>query len=407
MRREPFPSWPAFGEAEEKSLWEVLRSRSWGGYNENVRQFEEAFAALHQVRYAVSCANGTVALEVALRAVGIQCGDEVIVPPFTFVSTATSALLCHGVPVFADIDRTSLNLSPDAAKAAITSRTRAIVAVHFGGHPADMDALTDIAGRRGIALVEDAAHAHGATWRDIPVGNFGAAATFSFQAFKLMTSGEGGAVLTNSHELAEKMWGYCNHGRRKGSGWYEHFTLGSNYRITGFQAALLCAQLEKLPEQIRIRAENVHYLRQQLRGFPGITLPEQDPRVGRHPHYLVTLRYDREQFEGIGRNLFIQALQAEGIPALPTYGYPLYKNPLFGKNALPPCRCGAWKAPQEYETLFLPESERICREGIWLEHHLFLGSRKDVDDILAAMEKVRRCASALRGAHAPEDSSPP
>ena len=396
VRRKPFSTWPAFGDAEEKSLLEVLRSGSWGGYNEKVNQFEESFAALHKIRYAISCANGTVALEVALRALGIQCGDEIIVPPFTFVSTATSVLLCHGVPVFVDIDPATFNISPSAVEAAITPRTRAIIAVHFGGHPADMDALTGIAKRHGVALIEDAAHAHAATWRDTPVGNFGSAATFSFQAFKLVTSGEGGVIVTNSSELAEKIWGYCNQGRRRGSGWFEHFTLGSNYRITGFQAALLCAQLEKLPEQIRTRTENVRYLRERLREFPGITIAEDDPRVGRHPHYLVTLRYDQRGVGGVERDLFIQALQAEGIPAQPTYPYPLYRNPLFRKDALPLCRCGAWEASQEYDSLFLPESERICQDGIWLEHYLFLGTRKDVDDVLAAFEKVRRFAPYLR-----------
>lgn len=396
VRRKLFSMWPSFGDEEERSLLEVLRSGSWGGYNQKVSQFEESFATLHNIRYAISCANGTVALEVALRALGIQCGDEVIVPPITFVSTATSVLLCHGVPVFADIDPTTLNISPPAVEAAITPRTRAIIAVHFGGHPADMDALTEIAKRHGLALIEDAAHAHAATWRDTPVGNFGSAGTFSFQAFKLMTSGEGGVIVTNSPELAEKIWGYCNQGRRRDSGWFEHFTLGSNYRITGFQAALLCAQLEKLPEQNRTRTENVRYLREQLREFPGITLPEDDPRVGQHPHYLVTLRYDPQGFGDVGRDLFIQALQAEGIPAQPTYPYPLYRNPLFRKDALPPCRCGAWKASQKYESLFLPESEQICRDGIWLEHYLFLGTKKDVDDVLAAFAKVRQFAHRLR-----------
>ena len=396
VREKPFYSWPAFGDAEKKSLLEVLRSGSWGGYNEKVNQFEASFAALHQVQHAISCANGTVALEVTLRALGIQCGDEVIVPPFTFVSTVTSVLLCHGAPVFVDIDPISLGLSPQAVEAAITPRTRAIIAVHFGGHPADMDALTNIAKRHGVALIEDAAHAHGATWRNTPVGNFGSMATFSFQAFKLVTSGEGGVIVTNSSELAEKLWSYCNQGRQRGSGWFEHFTLGSNYRITGFQAALLCAQLEKLPEQTRTRMENVQYFRNRLQGFPGVMLPEDDPRVGQHPHYLVTLRYNKEEFEGIERDRFIQAMQAEGIPAQPTYPYPLYGNPLFRDNALPPCQCGNWRPTQKYDSLFLPESERICRDGIWLEHSLFLGTRKDVDDIVTAFEKVRRFAHSLR-----------
>jgi dTDP-4-amino-4,6-dideoxygalactose transaminase len=395
VRRGPFLDWPVFGREEEELLQEVLRSRAWGGYSAQVEEFEAAFARMHAVRHAISCCNGTVALELALRALDLECGEEVIVPPITFVSTATAVMICHGVPVFADIDPKTLNLSPSAVEASITPRTRAMIAVHFGGHPADLDALTAIAERGGLALIEDAAHAHGAAWRGTPVGNFGVAATFSFQAFKLMTAGEGGAVLTNSSAIAEKVWSYCNLGRRKGAGWFEHFSLGSNYRLTGFQAAVLCAQLKRLLEQNCRRAENVRYFRQQMRSFPGLALAEDDGRVTHHPHYIITLRYDPAAFAGVERDLFLRALQAEGIPAQPTYPYPLYRNALFRKESLPPCGCGKWSTPQDYESLFLPESERICKEGLWLEHYLFLGTHQDVDDVIAAFEKIQQCAGSL------------
>jgi dTDP-4-amino-4,6-dideoxygalactose transaminase len=395
VRTTPFCPWPVYGTEEEESLLQVLRSGSWGGYNEKVEEFEAAFAALHRVRHAISCANGTVALEATLQALGVQCGDEVIVPPFTFVATATSVLACHGAPVFVDIDPATLNLSPISVEAAITPRTKAIIAVHFGGLPADLDTLKAIAERRQIALIEDAAHAHGAIWRGVPVGNFGVAGTFSFQAFKLITSGEGGVIVTNDSDLAAKLWSYCNQGRHKGAGWYEHFMLGSNCRLTGFQAAILCAQLRKLPEQTRLRTENINYLRRQLRSFRGLTMPEDDPRVDRQPYYLLTLRYDKSCFAGVSRDLFLSALQAEGIPAERPYPYPLYRNPVFGKNNLPPCNCRGWKMPQDYEKLFLPECERICQEGVWLEHRVFLGPREDIDDVLAGFEKVQRLASSL------------
>lgn len=395
VRSTPFTVWPAFGREEEEALLEVLRSGSWGGYNEKVEEFEAAFAALHHVKHAISCANGTVALETALRALGVVCGDEVIVPPFTFVATATAVLLCHGAPVFVDIDPETLNLSPEAVEAAITPRTKAVIAVHFGGRPADMDALGAIARRHNLYVVEDAAHAHGAVWRGVPVGNFGVVGTFSFQAFKLVTSGEGGVMVTNDAAVASRLWSYCNQGRRKGGEWYKHFTLGSNYRLTGFQAAILNAQLRKLPEQSRIRAENADYLRSQLRSFSGLAMAERDTRAEREPYYLVTLRYDPSCFSGISRDLFVRALEAEGVPAQRAYPYPLYRNPVFARRNLPPCACESWKAPQDYETLCLPESERICHEGIWLEHSLFLGTRQDVDDILAAFGKVQRLAASL------------
>jgi dTDP-4-amino-4,6-dideoxygalactose transaminase len=395
VRERPYPSWPDYGTEEAESLLSVLRSGSWGGYNEKVEEFEAAFAELHRVIHAVSCANGTVALEVVLKALDIGEGDEVIVPAITFISTASTVLLCRGWPIFTDVLPTSLSLSPAAVEAAITPRTKAIVAVHFGGQPADMDALSEIARRHGLALVEDAAHAHGALWRGTPVGNFGQAATFSFQAFKLVTSGEGGIILTNSRDLAERAWSYCNQGRRKGGGWFEHYSLGTNYRMTGFQAALLTVQLAKLPEQTRKRQANVALLRTLLKELPGLELHEDDARATSQPHYLVTLRYRSDAFGGVPRDLFLRALVAEGIPAQPSYPYPLYRNPMFRRENLP-----AWarrqEPPQPYESLFLPESEKFCADGIWLEHHLFLGDRRDVEDIVAAGKKIAQHAAKLR-----------
>jgi dTDP-4-amino-4,6-dideoxygalactose transaminase len=165
--------------------------------------------------------------------------------------------------------------------------------------------------------------------------------------------------------------------------------------MTGFQAAVLHAQLKRLPEQSRVRQENVRHFREQIRSLRGVTLPPDDARVSNHPHYILTLRYEPEAFGGVDRDLFLHALQAEGIPAQPTYPYPLYRNPLFRKESLPPCRCGKWGAPQDYESLFLPESERVCKDGIWLEHYMFLGTHQDVDDVVAAFEKIAQGVDRL------------
>ncbi|MCL5005712.1 MAG: DegT/DnrJ/EryC1/StrS family aminotransferase [Acidobacteria bacterium] len=395
VRSEPFPTWPQHNKSEEEALIAVVRNGSWGGYSKKVKEFETAFAAFHHVPYGISCVNGTVALEVALRSLGIRCGDEVIVPAITFIATASSVLLCHGVPVFVDIDPATLNMSPEAVRAAITPRTKAIIPVHFGGQPADMDALVEIAKSRGLAIVEDASHAHGALWRGTPVGNFGDIATFSFQAFKLITSGEGGIVLTRSETLADKCRAYCNHGRSVSGGWFEHFTLGTNYRMTGFQAAVLSEQLARLQTQTQIRQANVARLRKQLASIEGLRLDAEDPRVTSQPNYLLTLRYDPSAFNGLNRDGFLSALQAEGIPAKATYPYPLYRNPLFYRKNLPPCSCDKWEATQDYESLYLPECERVCHDGIWLEQNLFLGTSKDVDDIIEACGKVQAMSQNL------------
>ena len=406
VRSEPFPAWPQHDTSEEEALIAVVRDGSWGGYSQKIEEFETAFASLHRVPYGIACVNGTIALEVALRSLGIQCGDEVIVPAITFIATASSVLLCHGVPVFADIDPVTLNLSPEAVKAAITPRTRAIIPVHFGGQPADMDALSEIARSHGLATVEDAAHAHGALWQGTPVGNFGDIATFSFQAFKLVTSGEGGMILTRSEELAEKCRAYCNHGRSASGGWFEHFTLGTNYRMTGFQAAVLSEQLARLEAQTRTRQANVARLRERLASIEGLRLDADDPRVTSQPNYLLTLRYAPSAFNGLDREVFLRALQAEGIPAKASYPYPLYRNPLFHRKNLPPCACGTWKGTQDYESLYLPECERVCRDGVWLEQNLLLGTSKDIDDIVEACVKIQALSQDLlavqRGSKAKE-----
>jgi len=367
-----------------------LHSRAWGGYHESIKALESEFAAYHQVPYGVTCANGTVALEVALRALGVGPGDEVIVPPYTFVASASSILLCGATPIFADIDPKTYNLSPAAAERAITSRTRAIVVVHFGGHPADMDAFQALAERHRLAIVEDSAHAHGARWRGVPVGGWGDVATFSFQSFKLMTAGEGGIILSRSADVIEKCWSYCNQGRRRDGGWFDHFTLGTNYRLSAFQAAVLRVQLRRMPQQTKLRAENVAYFRDCLKGFDGLTLPEDDPRVENHPYYLLTLRFDPKGFSGVDRDTVLRALAAEGVPFKPTYPHPLYKNPVFTSLDQAP-----GERPQKYGTLQLPEAERVCRDGVWLSHTAFLGTRSDVDDLMEALHKVQKEAPAL------------
>jgi len=379
LRTRPFPAWPEYGKPEEEALLSVLHSRSWGGYHESVKELERRFAALHEVQHAVACSNGTVAVEVALRSVGVGPGDEVIVPPFTFVASASAILLTGATPVFADIDAATFNLSVQAAEAAITPRTKAIVVVHFGGRPAEMDAFRCLADQHGLKLIEDAAHAHGARWMGTPVGAWGDVATFSFQAFKLMTAGEGGIIISKHADVADRCWAYCNQGRRRNGGWFEHYTLGTNYRLSAFQAAVLNAQLDRLEQQTRTRAANVAYLRQQLETVPGLYLPPDDPHASQQPYYLLTFWYDSAAFDGLPRDQFIAAIQAEGIPMKPTYPHPLYRNPIFPTSA----------------HLQLPVVERICRDGIWLSHTALLGDRADIDDVVAGVRKVREHANDL------------
>jgi dTDP-4-amino-4,6-dideoxygalactose transaminase len=395
VRVRPFPAWPAFDEREERYALEVVRSGRWWRYTlgeavdagaaapgeaSKVAEFQERFARAQGARYGIACASGTAALEVALRAMGVGTGDEVIVPPYTFVATATAPLLIGATPVFCDIDIETFNLSPARFEEAITPRTRAVIPVHFAGLAADMEAILSIARRHGIAVLEDAAHAHGGTWMGKGLGSIGAAGTFSFQASKNMTAGEGGLITTNDEDLAEicesLIWG----GRHAGQPWYTHYRLGWNYRLTEFQGAILLAQLERLAEQNGRRRANADYLTSRLRKVPGIRILETPGYATGHSHHIYVFRVEAKEF-GLTREQFLEGLQAEGIPATSGYAHSLFRNPMFLDPAL-------GVDGERYKAL-CPNSERACREAVWLEHRLLLGDREDMEDIARAVEKVQ------------------
>lgn len=420
QRRRPFPAWPVFDQAEEQALLAVLRSGKWwrfsygegvelreppaGEPRSQVAEFQAAFARAHDVRYGVACANGTAAIEIALKALGIGPGDEVIVPAYTYVATATAVLMMNAVPIFADIEPDTYNLSLASAAAAITPRTRAIIPVHFAGQMADMDPLLELARAHRIAVVEDAAHAHGASYRGAPAGSLGAAGTFSFQASKNMTAGEGGIVTTNDADLASRCESYVWAGREAGRPWYEHYRLGWNYRLTEFQGAILRQQLARLAKQNARRMANAAYLSAGLAGIPGIRPLAHRSFADRHSYHLYLFRFDAAAF-GLDRATFLRALAAEGIPCLGGYTHPLYRNPMFlNHDFYPrgcPFTCGHYPVEVDYREFVArcPVAEQACREAVWLEHRLLLGDREDMDDIVAAVAKIyRERAACLAGA---------
>src|ERR1700747_3268084 len=201
-KTKPFPLWPQFDDAERKALTEVLESRVWWRTpGTKTLEFERAFAEFHGARHGIAVTNGTAALEVTMAGLGITAGDEVIVPNFTFVATASAVLFANALPVMVDVDPGTYCIDPDLVEEAITPRTKAIVAVHMGGHPADLDRLKQIPSRKRLALIEDSAHAHATEWRGQRVGTFGVAGTFSFQSSKLITAGEGGMIISNSDKF--------------------------------------------------------------------------------------------------------------------------------------------------------------------------------------------------------------
>ncbi len=397
VRTKPFPGWPVFGEEEERALLRALRSGKWGRLEgEEAADFERRFAEYQQARHAVVVVNGTVALRLALLAAGIQAGDEVIVPPYTFLATATAVVEANATPVFADIQPGTFNLDPAAVEAAITPRTRAIIPVHFAGLPVEMEVLEAIAGRHGLALIEDAAHAHGAEYRGRRVGALGRLGCFSFQSTKNLTCGEGGVILTNDGELAARCRSIHNCGRIAGGAWYEHHLMGGNYRLGEFQAAILNAQLDRFDAQAEMRERNGRYLAERLAQLPGIKPQTRGPHCTRHGYHLFAWRLEPAVL-GVCRESFLGALAAEGIPCSGGYVLPLYRQPLFANLAFGPYRGYESARPAlNYRETDCPRCEAVCAaEGAWLEQRLLLGTRPDMDDIVAAFEKVVENRSQL------------
>jgi dTDP-4-amino-4,6-dideoxygalactose transaminase len=377
------PAWPLFDDSDRRALGGVMESRVWGGYHESVAELERRFAAYHGAKYGIAITNGTISLEIALAAAGIRHGDEVIVPPITFVASASAIARIGAIPVFVDIDPQTVNLDPDQVVASINERTRAIVAVHFAGHPVDLDRLTQICEEHNLVMIEDCAHAHGAEWRGRGVGSFGSFGSFSFQASKNMTAGEGGILITNAADLAESARSISNQGRRTGGVWYEHVSLGTNARLTGFQAVLLLNQLERLPGQVATRMERAARLRDGLKEIGGLTpTPETiDERVTAHGYHIFSMRYDEQAYEGLPRKRFVEALQAEGLPVTTGYPYPIYRNRLFEHHShvVHPCA----------------QAEAYCETSVWLPHNALLADDGWIDSALAAVRKVRDGAREL------------
>ena len=377
--------WPIFDEKEEKALLEVLRSGEWNR-RDKVDEVGEAFAAYQDAKYGVPLANGTVALQCALKAAGVNAGDEVIVPALTFVATATSVVLVNAVPIIVDVDPLTYNISPEAIEAAITPRTRAIIPVHNGGYPADMDAIMEIADKHGLGVIEDCAHAHGSQWRSKGVGSIGHLGTFSFQIGKTLTCGEGGMVLTNDETLAENVARLVN----------------LNMRMTNLQAALLLCQLERFDAQVETRERNTAHLVAGMQAINGIDPIPRDDRVTRWCFYYWDFRYIPDEFDGVPKSRFLEGLQAEGVPCgVGAHGQPIYREGPFADMAffdqLGCARKGSlYEGDIDYGKVYCPNAERVYAEEVCsFPHAMFLGDVDDMELILAAFHKLRENTDEL------------
>lgn len=381
--------WPVSDVRESQAVMEVASSTRWGrtAYADpsasKVGQFEAAFARFQDAKFGLGVSNGTAAIEVALRAVGVTEGDEVVMPAAAFISVATAVANCGARPVFADVDPRSYLIDPADAEAAITDKTRAILAVDNGGLPCDMDALGAVARRRGVALVSDCAHSHGSQWRGTGTGALGDVGAFSFQQGKLLSCGEGGMVLTNDEDLAGRMDAYHHVGGVPGRPRHGSPVVSLACRMTEWQGAVGLVQLSRLLEQTELRQRNLVLLNQGLAEIDGVAPVYRDPRVTRWGFYLVHFKFHSENFGGVSRDTFRKALAAEGVPAGVGHTQPLYRHPIFiGQPSLTrPC----------------PQTERIFASESWsLSHTVFLGPGIDMDRILVAVRKVRENVEELR-----------
>ena len=404
-RTEPYPAWPVWDQRDIDAVIEVVKSGRWGGYpypGPRTAELAKNFAELQGGGYAVPMINGTVTMEVALRAADIGWGDEVIVPAYTFQATASAPMSAGAIPVVVDVDSNTYCLSAEAAERAITPKTRAIIPVHLGHQMADMDAIMVIAEKYDLIVIEDCAHAHGAKWRGVGAGTIGHFGSFSLQSSKTLTSGEGGILLCKSAEHAALAASIIDCGRPHalGGGGDDKNGLalqGGNYRLSELQAALALVGIERFPTQAKQREEMAAYMDEALSEIPGVRVLKRDERHTIRSFYRYIFAIDPQEF-GMEHDVLCGALHAEGIDCWIGYeamhNYELFQ-PQRSKLAVP----RAFPEYFDFSKMNLPEATRACEhEAVWLDEAIFRAGPKGVDDAVNALKKIQVNAKELNSA---------
>jgi dTDP-4-amino-4,6-dideoxygalactose transaminase len=403
VRPQGFPTWPVFDERDVEAVADTVRSGIWGGFPEpgtNAARFEEAFAAYQGARHGVLMVNGTVTMEVALKALGIGWGDEVIVPALTFAATAYAPMAAGALPVIVDVTTDTWTIDPDQIEAAITPKTRAVMPVHLGHQMADMDRIMDIAGRHGLAVVEDCAHAHGQRWNDRGAGCIGQFGSFSHQSSKILTAGEGGTLLTSDDDLARRAHSIVDCGRAKDDAEQE-YTFGANYRLGELHAALLVTQMERFEEQRSQREKAATYFEEAAIHVPGLRIMARDRRITRWSFYNYLFAIEPEAFAGATNEVVAHALEREGVAAEVQYP-PMSRYDLFqpSRSRLPVAVEFAERLDPSRMSFPVAEDAGL-RRSIYLQENVFRAGREGIDDAVEAIAKVQKHADELVGIEVP------
>lgn len=385
VKQEPFPSWPVYDEREIQNVIETIKSQNWWRVSgTKVKEFEKKFAEFQGCSYCLGVTNGTSAIELALNVLGIGEGDEVIVPAMTFISTGLAVLNCNAKPVLVDIDEDTFCMKPKAFKEAITHRTKAVIPVHMAGHGCKMDEICEIACSYGISVIEDAAHGHGGEYKHKRLGSYGDFAIFSFQNGKLMTCGEGGALLTNNKKYYEKAFVIQDVGRPQGDKIYEHIVRGANYRMNEFQAAILLAQMERVNYYNQLRDKNAVLLDKILSNVDGIKPQISVKEANINTHYMYMFYYEESYFGGLKREEFVEYLNAEGIPCC--ICFPVLSDTQFFRENVFNGMNVIYDRKNEAD---LSNARRVAEKAIWLHHRTLEGDESDLRDIVTAIRKIQ------------------
>jgi perosamine synthetase len=396
-----WPAWPIWNpETDDKRVLEVLRSGVWSRAGV-VTEFEKAWSSALGVKRSMAVVNGTNACIVALNQFDIQAGDEVLVPPYTFIATVQAVLANGAIPIFVDVDPETFQMDPAKIEAKITSRTKAIMPVHVLGLPADMDRIMAIAKKHKLLVIEDACQAHLAEVNHKKVGSIGDAGCFSFQNSKNLAIGEGGAVVSNNDAFMDRCFSYQNlgmpYGSVVGTG---SIRQGTKVRFTEYQAAIGLAQLQRLDAQTTTRNKNAAFLRSQIKDVPGILPYRLYDNVTRGAFHLFAFRYKKEQFQGLSREEFLKAMRAEGVPC--SSGYTALNTQPFLQETF---------ASENYKRMYsrkqldykkymernqCPLNDQLCEEAVWFTQNLLLGTKDDMSAIAGAVEKVYKNADKIK-----------